>query len=80
MWPICFWCGPKDASRNWRIRAALGAGRRRIAGELLFESVIIGLIGSVLGLALAYGALRFWSAMAPAGLPRIQDIGIECPY
>jgi predicted permease len=61
------------------IRAALGASRRRIAGELLFESVIIGLIGSVLGLALAYGALRLLVAMAPAGLPRIQDIGINVP-
>ncbi|HLV96799.1 MAG TPA: ABC transporter permease [Candidatus Acidoferrales bacterium] len=61
------------------IRAALGASRRRIAGELLFESVIIGLIGSLLGLALAYGALRLLVAMAPAGLPRIQDIGINVP-
>jgi putative ABC transport system permease protein len=61
------------------IRAALGAGRRRIAGELLFESVIIGLLGSVLGLALAYGALRLLVAMAPAGLPRIQDIGVNLP-
>lgn len=61
------------------IRAALGASRRRIAGELLFESVIVGLIGSVLGLALAYGALRLLVAMAPAGLPRIQDIGINVP-
>lgn len=61
------------------IRAALGASRRRIAVELLFESVMIGLIGSLLGLALAYGALRALVAMAPAGLPRIEDIGINVP-
>jgi putative ABC transport system permease protein len=61
------------------IRAALGASRRRIAGELLFESVIIGLLGSALGLALAYGALRLLVVMAPAGLPRIQDIEIDLP-
>jgi predicted permease len=61
------------------IRAALGASRRRIAGELLFESVIIGLLGSAMGLALAYGALRLLVAMAPAGLPRIQEIGIDVP-
>jgi predicted permease len=61
------------------IRAALGAGWGRIAAELLFESVILGLLGSVLGLALAYGALRVLVAMAPTGLPRIHEIGIDVP-
>ena len=61
------------------IRAALGAGWGRIAGELLFESVILGLLGSLLGLALAYGALRVLVAMAPTGLPRIHEIGIDIP-
>ena len=61
------------------IRAALGASRKRIAGELLFESVLLGLLGSLLGLALAYGALRALVAMAPAGLPRLHDIGINGP-
>jgi predicted permease len=61
------------------IRTALGASRGRIAGELLFESFIIGLLGSVLGLALAYGALRALIAMAPSGLPRIDEIGINLP-
>ena len=61
------------------IRAALGAGWKRIAGDLLFESVILGLLGSLLGLALAYGALRVLVAMAPTGLPRIHEIGIDFP-
>ena len=61
------------------IRTALGAGWRRIAGELLFESVILGLLGSLLGLALAYGALRILVAMAPTGIPRIHEIGIDVP-
>src|ERR1700751_225972 len=61
------------------IRSALGAGWKRIAGELLFESVILGLLGSILGLALAYGALRLLVYMAPTGLPRIQEIGINLP-
>ncbi len=56
------------------IRAALGAGWRRIAGDLLFESVILALMGSLLGLALAYGALRVLVAMAPTGIPRIHEI------
>jgi len=61
------------------IRTALGAGWRRIAGELLFESVILGLLGSLLGLALAYGALRILVAMAPTGIPRVHGIGIDVP-
>jgi predicted permease len=61
------------------VRAALGAGWGRIAAELLFESAVLGLLGSVLGLALAYGALRVLVAMAPTGLPRIHEIGIDLP-
>ncbi|HLY59720.1 MAG TPA: ABC transporter permease [Terriglobia bacterium] len=61
------------------IRSALGASRGRIAGDLLFESLVLGLIGSVLGLGIAYGALRVLVAMAPAGLPRLSEIGIDAP-
>jgi len=61
------------------VRAALGAGWKKIAADLLFESVILGLLGSALGLALAYAALRVLVAMAPTGLPRIHEIGIDFP-
>ena len=59
------------------IRAALGASRIRAAAELFLESLILALLGSVLGLALAYGALRGLVALAPTGLPRLNDIGID---
>jgi putative ABC transport system permease protein len=61
------------------LRSALGASWGRIAGELLLESVILALFGSVLGLGLAYGALRVLVAIAPAGLPRISEVGINGP-
>jgi predicted permease len=61
------------------IRAALGATRGQIAGELLMESFVLGLTGSVLGLGLAFGALRVLVSMAPSGLPRVGDIGIDGP-
>jgi predicted permease len=61
------------------IRAALGAGWRRIAGELLLESVVLGLLGSALGLAIALGALRALVAVAPDGLPRVHEIGLNLP-
>jgi len=59
------------------IRAALGASRVRLAAELFFESLILALLGSVLSLALAYGALRGLVALAPAGLPRLDEIGVD---
>jgi predicted permease len=61
------------------IRSALGAGWKQIAGELLFESVVLGVAGSLIGLALAYAALRALVAAAPTGLPRIHEIGIDIP-
>jgi predicted permease len=61
------------------IRSALGAGRGRITGGLLFESLILGFAGSLIGLAVAYGALRLLVAMKPTGLPRLSEIGINGP-
>jgi len=59
------------------VRAALGASRARIAADLLVESIILGLLGSTVGLGLAYAALRVLAAIAPAGLPRVREIGID---
>ncbi|HWC99120.1 MAG TPA: ABC transporter permease, partial [Candidatus Sulfopaludibacter sp.] len=59
------------------VRAALGAGRGRLARELLTESVTLGLIGGAAGLALAYVALRLLVRLGPASLPRLDEIGID---
>jgi predicted permease len=59
------------------IRAALGAGWRRIARELLVESMTLGVIGGALGLGLAYAALRILVAKGPATLPRLGEIRID---
>jgi putative ABC transport system permease protein len=61
------------------IRAALGAGPDRIARELLLESTTLGVIGGALGLALAYGAIRVLIAIAPANMPRMDEISIDGP-
>jgi predicted permease len=61
------------------IRAALGAGRGNITAELLLESLVLGVAGSLIGLALAVGALRVLIAAAPTGLPRLHEIGIDLP-
>jgi predicted permease len=60
------------------VRSALGAGWKRIAGDLLFESVVLTLLGSAVGLGLAYAGLRLLLALAP-DLPRIHEIGINIP-
>ena len=61
------------------IRTALGAGRGRLAADLLLESVVLGVLGSLLGLAIADVALHVLVALAPTGLPRINEIGIDIP-
>lgn len=61
------------------VRAALGAGSRRIARDLLMESLTLGIAGGALGLGLAYAAVRFLVRLAPAGLPRIDEISIDVP-
>jgi putative ABC transport system permease protein len=59
------------------IRAALGASRGRIAAQLFIESMILALCGGLFGLGLAYGALRVLVALAPQGLPRLHEIGVD---
>ena len=59
------------------ICAALGASRWRIAREFLLESAVLGGTGSLLGLGLAWGALHLLVAIAPHGLPRLHEIGID---
>jgi predicted permease len=59
------------------VRAALGAGRGRIAWELLLESVTLGLIGGVLGIGTAYEGLRLLVAIGPANLPRLGEISLD---
>ncbi|HEY3988496.1 MAG TPA: ABC transporter permease [Acidobacteriaceae bacterium] len=59
------------------IRAALGAGRARIARDLLTESVLLGLMGGVCGVAVAYEGLRLLVAVGPANLPRLSEISLD---
>ena len=59
------------------VRSALGAGRWRIARELLLESVTLGLLGGALGVAVAYAGLRLLTAIGPADLPRLSEISLD---
>lgn len=59
------------------VRAALGASRGRIARALLAESLMMGLAGGVVGLALAQAAIGLLRRLAPADLPRVDEIGLD---
>jgi predicted permease len=59
------------------LRTALGAGWRQLARLLMVESLALGLLGGVIGVGLAYGGLRALVALAPANLPRLNEITID---
>ncbi|MGH9370247.1 MAG: ABC transporter permease [Vicinamibacterales bacterium] len=59
------------------VRAALGASRSRLARELLSESIELSLAGGALGLLFAWAGIRLLTRLAPTGLPRIDEIGID---
>ncbi len=63
--------------RELALRAALGAGVRRIVRSLLVESVMLGLMGGALGVAVAYAGLRLLIAIGPANLPRLNEISVD---
>lgn len=59
------------------VRTALGASWQRLAGILLTESVLLGLVGGVAGLGIAYGAVALLVKLAPEYLPRVDNIAID---
>jgi predicted permease len=63
--------------REMGIRAALGAGSARVTRQLLIESLVLGLIGGGLGLALASLLHRVLPALLPADFPRVDAVGVD---
>jgi predicted permease len=66
-------------AREFAVRAALGSQTGHIVRQLLSESVLIALVGGVVGLAVAVAALKIGLASFSTNLPRTGDIGLN-PY
>lgn len=59
------------------IRLALGADARQIAWQLMSESLLVALIGGVIGTALAFGGIELLVYLQPAQLPRLAEITLD---
>jgi predicted permease len=64
-------------SREFAVRAALGAGTHRIVAQMLIESLALGLGGGAAGILAAYAGVRAIQWLAPENLPRIGDVRID---
>jgi predicted permease len=59
------------------VRTSLGASRARIVAQLLNESFLLSLAGAVAGLALGAVMIRALAALAPAGVPRVDEVRLD---
>jgi len=66
-----------DREREMALRAALGAGRSRVMGLLVTESVALSVSGGALGILLACLGVNAFEAMNPGGIPRVDGVAVD---
>jgi len=66
-----------NRQRELAVRAALGAGRRRIAGQLITENLVLAAAGTAGGVLISLWATRVMIALVPGSMPRADDIGLD---
>ncbi|MBV9888991.1 MAG: ABC transporter permease, partial [Acidobacteria bacterium] len=67
----------ESRQQEMAVRAALGAGSIRIVRALLVESLMLGLMGGVVGMGIAYWGVKLLTAIGPANLPRLEEIAVD---
>jgi predicted permease len=68
-----------DRGGEFALRQALGASTPRLIRQALTENLALSVLAGIAGLLLATGGLRLLVALAPAGLPRLHEIGVDAP-
>jgi predicted permease len=63
--------------RELALRRALGAHRGRVMRQLITESVLLGLVGGAVGIAVAFGAMRALLRFSPGDIPRLEGVAID---
>ena len=68
-----------NAERETAVRAALGASRGQLVRSRLTESLVLACAGGAAGTALAFSGVRFLIALAPANIPRLDEVKVSLP-
>jgi predicted permease len=63
--------------REWSVRGALGAGHGRLLRQILTESVVLTIVGGLLGVAVSAGTTGALLALLPTDLPRVDDVALD---
>src|SRR6185437_16009053 len=68
-----------NAQRETAVLAALGASRTQLVRSRLAESLLLALTGGAAGAALSFAGVRLLLALAPSGIPRIEEVHVSAP-
>lgn len=66
-------------SHELGVRTAIGAGRARLVRQMLTEAALVAAAGDACGIAVGWAGMRLLARLAPASIPRVDEIGLHLP-